>query len=174
MGVIQLRIILSMPQNFIHESFVVPIYLDTKYFHLQVLEDSLAKLDLEAVMSSQKRLQGIFGLGSEWPKRNMTLEENIESLKIHKQEFESREAFAYSVFNNNKTKCLGSVYIDPSQSQHYDCEVYLWVRDDSLGLDKELYCTVLKWLSNVWPFSQIAFPGRCISWLEWNEQLKVV
>lgn len=163
-----------MPQNFINESFVVPIYLNTEHFHLKVLEDSLAKLDLEAVMSSQIRLQGIFGLGSEWPKKNMTLEENIESLKIHKKEFESREAFAYSVFDHNKTKCLGSVYIDPSQSEHYDCEVYLWIRDDSFSLDKELYNAVLKWLSNDWPFSKIAFPGRCISWSEWGKQLKVV
>jgi len=162
-----------MPPNFIHESFVVPISLGTEHFHLRVLEDSLAKLDFEAVMSSQKRLQGIFGLGSQWPKINMSLEENVESLKVHKNEFESREAFAYSVFNQSKTKCLGSVYIDPSQSQHYDCEVYLWIRDDSLGLDKELYNVVLNWLSNDWPLSKVAFPGRCISWPEWSKQLKV-
>ncbi|NRD73081.1 hypothetical protein HQQ94_07475 [Shewanella sp. VB17] len=163
-----------MLPKFIHESFVAPISLDTEHFHLKVLEDSLATLDFEAVMSSQKRLQGIFGLGSEWPKINMSLEENIESLKIHKKEFESKEAFAYSVFNHNKTKCLGSVYIDPSQSPNYDCEVYLWVRDDSLALDEKLYNAVIKWLSNDWPFSKIAFPGRCISWLEWGKQLKVV
>ncbi|OUL55865.1 hypothetical protein [Pseudoalteromonas ulvae] len=163
-----------MPSNFIHESFIAPISLATDKFHLRVLEDSLAKLDFEAVMSSQKRLQGIFGLDSEWPKIDMSLEENVESLKIHRKEFVSRKAFAYSVFDHNKTKCLGSVYIDPSQSQHYDCEVYLWVRDDSLELDKELYYEVLKWLSNDWPFSKVAFPGRSISWSEWTEQLKVV
>ncbi|WP_182678330.1 hypothetical protein [Shewanella sp. SR44-3] len=60
----------------------------------------------------------------------------------------------------SNTKCLGSVYIDPSQSQDYDCEVYLWIRDDSLALDKTLYGAVLDWLSNDWPFSNIAFPGR--------------
>jgi len=163
-----------MAENFVHESFIAPLYLETKHFHLSVLEDSLAKADYEAVMSSKKRLQGIFGLGSEWPKQDMTLEENIESLKVHKKEFDSREAFAYSVFNHNQTKCLGSVYIDPSQSQHYDCEVYLWIRDDSLWLDKELCNVILKWLSNDWPFSKIAFPGRCISWLEWNEQVNIV
>jgi hypothetical protein len=125
-------------------------------------------------MSSQKRLQGIFGLGSEWPKSNLTLKENIASLKIHKREFESREAFAYSVFNKSKDKCLGSVYIDPSASPNYDCEVYLWVRDDSIELDKELYQTVLYWLSKTWHFSKVAFPGRCISWVEWDRELEVV
>ena len=163
-----------MPENFIPKSFVIPKFLDSDKFHFRVLDDSIAELDFEAVMSSQKRLQGIFGFGSEWPKSNMTLEENIESLKVHKQEFESGKAFAYSVFNNAKDKCLGSVYIDPSQSQNYDCEVYLWIRNDSLSLDNELYQIVLKWLSNEWPFSKIAFPGRCISWPEWNEELKTV
>lgn len=163
-----------MPNTFIPESFEVPKFFDTEYFHFRVLEDEIAKLDFEAVMSSQKILQGIFGPESEWPKSDMTLEENIESLKIHKQEFGSRKAFAYSVFNSSEDKCLGSVYIDPSKSPNYDCEVYLWVRGDSLGLDKDLYNVVLKWLSNDWPFSKIAFPGRSISWSEWRKQLKVV
>jgi hypothetical protein len=163
-----------MPKNFIPESFDIPTLLDTEKFHFRVLEESIAELDFEAVMSSQKRLQGIFGLGSQWPKSNMTLEENIASLKVHKQEFESREAFAYSVFNKAKDKCLGSVYIDPSQSQNYDCEVYLWIRNDSLNLDKELYHSVIKWLSNEWPLAKIAFPGRCISWSEWHKELNVI
>jgi hypothetical protein len=147
------------------------MYLDSEIFYLKVLEDSLAQCDFEAVMSSQERLQGIFGLGDKWPQKNMSLEDNIESLKIHKQEFESREAFAYSVFNKSQTKCLGSVYIDPSQSPNYECEVYFWIRDDHLALDQMLYDTVYQWLFNEWPFSKIAFPGRCISWLQWRKEL---
>lgn len=158
-----------MLNHFIPESFEVAKSFDTECFHFRVLEDEVAELDFEAVMSSQKRLQGVFGPGSDWPKSDMTLEENIESLKFHKQEFESRKAFAYSVFNKSKSKCLGSVYIDPSTSPNYSCEVYLWVRDDSVDLDKELYQTVLKWLSEMWPFSKVAFPGRCISWDDWHK-----
>ena len=165
---------MSFPPSFIDESFAVPLSLATENFHFTVLEDSLAILDFEAVMSSQKRLVGIFGLGSEWPKSTMSLAENIESLKVHKQEFDSREAFAYSVLNPNKTKCLGCVYIDPSRSQQYDCDVYLWIRDDNLALEKELYNTVHTWLSTEWPFSKIAFPGRCISWAEWQKVLTVL
>jgi hypothetical protein len=163
-----------MSSNFIDEAFVVPTSLDTEHFHFRILEDSIAALDFEAVMSSQKRLQGIFGLGSLWPKVTMTLAENIESLKMHQQEFRSRKAFAYSVFNNNKTKCLGSVYIDPSQSPDYDCDVYFWIRDDSVALENALYEVVLDWLSSDWPFLNIAFPGRSISWLEWNAGLTAV
>jgi len=138
-----------------------------------VLEGKIAELDFEAVMSSQKRLQGIFGSDSQWPKSDMTLEENIASLNVHKQEFESRQAFAYSVFNKPKTKCLGSVYIDPSDSPHYQCGVYLWVRDDSIELDNDLYQTVYKWLYVEWGFSKVAFPGRCILWKDWNKELSL-
>jgi len=163
-----------MPNPFIPETFEAPTLFESEYFHFRVLEDSVAELDFEAVMSSQKRLQGIFGPESDWPKIDMTLEENIKSLKIHKREFELREAFAYSVFTNSKDKCLGSVYIDPSQSHNYDCEVYLWVRDDSISLDETLYQTVSNWLQQDWPFAKVAFPGRCISWKDWANALKVI
>ncbi|RPA64413.1 hypothetical protein EGC86_03870 [Shewanella frigidimarina] len=163
-----------MSNFFIAETFEPPKNFDNEYFHFRVLEDEVAKLDFEAVISSQKRLYGIFGSDSEWPQSDMKLEENITSLKVHKHEFESRQAFAYSVFNQSKNKCLGSVYIDPSPSPNYQCVVYLWVRDDSIELDNELYRTVCKWLSKEWSFSKIAFPGRCILWKDWDTELSVV
>ncbi|MCG7551202.1 hypothetical protein [Pseudoalteromonas sp. Of7M-16] len=163
-----------MTNPFIPDTFDPPLYFDSADFYFVVLEEQVAKFDFDAVMSSQQRLQGIFGPGSQWPKSDMTLDENIESLQVHKKEFESRLAFAYSVFNESKDKCLGSVYIDPSQSPSYDCEVYLWIRDDSIDLDKVLYETVLIWLQEQWPFSRIAFPGRSISWACWASEIKSV
>jgi len=149
-----------MSKIFISETYQPPQSFDNEHFHFRVLEDEIAELDFEAVMSSQKRLQGIFGPSTDWPKSDMTLEENVASLKVHKQEFESRQAFAYSVFNPSKHKCLGSIYIDPSDSPNYQCVVYLWIRDDSIELDNELFQTVQKWLSDEWAFSRVAFPGR--------------
>ncbi len=96
-----------MLKPFIPESFEPPTTFEAQYFTFRVLEDSVAALDFETVMSSQNRLRGIFGSKSQWPKMNMTLEENIESLKVHKQQFEAREAFAYSIFNDSNKKCLG-------------------------------------------------------------------
>jgi len=162
-----------MTTLFISDIYNPPKNFDNEYFHFRVLEGKIAELDFEAVMSSQKRLQGIFGSDSQWPKSDMTLEENITSLNVHKQEFESRQAFAYSVFNKSKTKCLGSVYIDPSDSPNYQCIVYLWVRDDSIELDNDLYQTVYKWLYVEWGFSKVAFPGRCILWKDWNKELSL-
>ena len=65
-------------------------------------------------------------------------------------------------------------YIDPSQSPQYDCEVYLWIRDDTIALDALLYQTVLNWLQEEWPFSKVAFPGRVISWQLWAMALSTV
>lgn len=162
-----------MRNSFIPQDFEPPTNLDTDYFHLRILEDKIAELDFEAVMSSQKSLQGVFGPGSEWPTSQLTIEKNIEDLKVHKQEFESRTAFAYSVFNSSKEKCLGSVYIDPSQSPNYDCEVYFWIRDDSIALEEELYQAITTWLDTTWPFYKIVFPGRTITWEKWAKELKV-
>jgi hypothetical protein len=112
-----------MIKNFIPDHFEAPKGFETDEFYFRVLDDDIAELDFEAVMSSQIRLKGIFGPGSEWPKKNMTFEENVASLKIHKQEFKANVAFAYSIFNIARDKCLGCVYIDKSQSVNYDCEV---------------------------------------------------
>jgi hypothetical protein len=160
-----------MQKTFIPINFNPPTSFNCANFHFRVLEEKLAALDFEAVMSSQSRLQGIFGVNSQWPKHDMTLAENIKSLSIHKQEFESREAFAYSIFNCLEDKCLGSVYIDPSQSANYDCDVYLWIRNDNIALDAVLYKTVSHWLHDDWPFAKIAFPGRGISWQQWAIEL---
>ena len=84
------------------------------------------------------------------------------------------DEIAYSVFNKSKNKCLGSVYIDPSDSPHFQCVVHLWIRNDSIELDNELFQTVRKWLSEEWHFSNAAFPGRCISWEDWADELKFV
>lgn len=163
-----------MSKPFISETFDPPKTFENEYFHFRVLDDEIAELDYEAVMSSQKRLQGVFGSGFEWPKSDMTLEESTASLKVHKQEFESRQAFAYSVFNKSKSKCLGSVYIDPSDSENFQCVVHLWVRNDSIKFDNELFQTVRKWLCEEWHFSKVAFPGRCILWKDWDKELSVV
>ncbi|MEZ9198625.1 hypothetical protein [Shewanella sp. 10N.286.54.B9] len=162
---------LIVPALFIPQDFVVPKTFDCQYFHFRVLEDTISELDYEAVMSSHLRLQGMFGSQYMWPKSDMTLDENTESLRLHKQEFESHVAFAYSVFNSAKNRCLGSIYIDPSQLPQYDCVVYFWIRDDSLELESALHQAVLNWLQEQWPFSKIVFPGRSLSLASWEKEL---
>jgi hypothetical protein len=162
-----------MKITFVPKSFDVPTKVSLTPFQLTVLEESNAEVDYQAVMSSLKRLKSIFGPNTSWPSEKMSLEENIASLQTHHREFIDRDAFAYSVFDESRTHCLGSVYIDPSRSPHYDCEVYLWVREDNADLDAILHTSVLTWLTEHWPFDKIAFPGRSISWQDWVKECRI-
>lgn len=148
---------------FIPDSFVPPKKVSTSHFSFTVLDEQVAKVDHDLVMTNQPRLQGIFGPNSDWPKASMTLEENIASLAVHKEEFKSRVAFAYAVYIRDGGKYIGSVYIDPSQSSDFDCNVYLWVGVEDIALDNLLYQTVTHWLKTAWPFTKLAFPGRNVA-----------
>ena len=140
-------------------------------FKFVVLDENVAAQDYEAVMSSQKHLVGIFGPDSKWPSATMTFEENKASLIVHGAEFTSRQAFAYSIFNNKSDSCIGSIYIDPSRVEHYDCEIHYWLRQNELALEAKLHQAIKQWFEQEWPFKNIAFPGREISWHQWQEQL---
>lgn len=157
-----------MSTNFVPTDFNVPTsYIKDKYC-LEVLSAKFAELDFDAVSKSKKRLRNVFGESTEWPKEDITLEDNIRDLNRHEQEFLSREAFAYSILTPNIDKCLGCLYIEPSASEEYDCEVYLWVRESEIELDEKLYKDVKDWLKERWPFKNVIFPGREISWEEWK------
>ncbi len=101
-----------------------------------------------------------------------SLEENRRDLQIHAQEFKLRQAFAYTVLTLSKEKCIGCVYIEPSPVAEFDCEVYLWVRESEYALDHNLYTNIRNWLMSSWPFKNIAFPGREISWDKWKLYLE--
>ena len=51
-----------------------------------------------------------------------------------------------------------------------NAEATMWVRSDMLesDLDEELYKTVRSWIAKDWPFARTAYPGREMSWEEFN------
>ncbi|MFK8021532.1 MAG: hypothetical protein AB8B86_17350 [Pseudomonadales bacterium] len=155
---------------FIPQNFNIPQHLSNEQFQFEVLAPNLAKLDYEAVMSSKERLRHVFAENDEWPEESMSFEANKDDLVRHENEFKAREAFAYAVFNSQKNDYIGCVYIDPTQRSGYDCEVYLWVKDSALSLDKALFSSVDNWLKEAWPFKQPAYPGRIIAWCDWNQK----
>jgi hypothetical protein len=159
-----------MSKLFVPESLRVPDSLDTDHFHLEVLTPAVAEMDYEAVMSSRVRLRSVFDEETNWPDDTMSLSDNIKDLKRHHDEFLSRKAFAYTVLTPTKDKCIGCVYIDPCEVDEFDCEVFLWVTDDCLNLDNELYQNIRDWLTKCWPFKKIAFPGRDITWEKWKSR----
>ena len=159
-------------EPFVADDFVVPKTVEHKHFCLAVLAPAVVEIDYDAVMSSRTRLRTVFAESDDWPKDSMTLEDNLKDLQQHEHDFNTRQAFAYTVLSNSKTKsktkCIGCVYIDPCKLKEFDCEIYLWVRDDALELDQELYEFISNWTSTDWPFSKIAYPGREIPWQTWQ------
>lgn len=158
-----------MNKKFVPSDFIVPEKLETDKFRLRMLTVDDVEKDYEAVMSSREHLSDPSDDNS-WPRENMTLEENLQDLRRHQDEFLKRAAFAYTVMSIDESKCLGCVYIDPSKKELFDAEVYLWARASELknGLDELLYETVKNWIKERWPFNNAAYPGREISWSYWN------
>ena len=160
-----------MTKNFVPLVFKVPELFRTDEYLLEMLSPNVTKLDYDAVMSSRVRLRNVFGENTEWPKDDMSLKDNRNDLQRHEEEFRARIAFAYTVLTISRDKCIGCVYIEPTNVSEFDCEVYLWVRDSEISLDDHLYNNVRNWLSSSWPFKRIAFPGREITWSDWKSKL---
>ncbi|MBN1301742.1 MAG: hypothetical protein JW995_11055 [Melioribacteraceae bacterium] len=157
-----------MSHKFVPDDLKVPLSFIKDKYKLELLSPEVAELDYEAVVSSRERLRNVFGENTVWPADNLTLEDNIKDLERHFKEYEQRKAFTYTVLSISGDRCIGCVYIEPSFSPNYDCEVYLWVRDDELELDPALYMDIQEWIRQDWPFKNPVFPGREISWKEWK------
>ncbi len=155
--------------KFAPESATIPSGVETTGFKIRMLTINDVVKDYDAVMSSIERLTGVFGPNETWPE-GLTLEEDLVDLGWHQKEFELKNSFAYTVMNLDESRCLGCVYVDPSEKMNYDARVILWVRQSEAGsgLDEELFTTVKTWLSEKWWFSAVAFPGREITWHHWE------
>ncbi len=141
--------------------------LETERFRLRKLTIHDLELDYAAVISSIVHLQTVFQ--SHWP-QGLSLEQNLIDLGWHHKEYQRRTSFAYTVVRLDESQVLGCVYIYPSSKTGFDAEVYLWARESELagGLEHELEVRVRRWLAEQWPFQTVAFPGRAISWDQWN------
>ena len=153
-------------------SVTIPSGIETIDFRVRMLAIDVAIMDYDAVMSSAEHLKGVFGPNDSWP-AGLTLEKNRVDLARHQKEFEQRKSFAFTVMSPDESRCLGCVYIDPSEKLGYDATAVLWVRQSELqnGLDEKLYSTIKTWLSEDWWFSAVAFPGRELSWKQWASLL---
>ena len=85
-------------------------------------------------------LSSALDLGDTWPTATMSLDYNCADLVAHREEFERKLAFAYTVFSSDdKDLCVGCIYINPSQKIAFDAQIWLWVRNSHAHLDGELY-----------------------------------
>ena len=151
-----------MNKKLVPINFKIPKKLETDVFRLRMLTVKDVVLDYDAVMTSIDHLKGVFGKGSDWPSHKLTFEQDLIDLGWHQKEFQNRTSFAYTVMNLNEDKCLGCVYILPSDKKTYDADIFLWVRKSEFdkGLDKILFKNVKEWIKKEWPFMKVTYPGR--------------
>ena len=157
-------------KKFKPDSVTIPSGIETKDFRVRMLTVNDVVKDYDAVMSSIDHLKGVFGPSSTWPSSDLTLEQDLIDLGWHQKEFQIGSSFTYTVMSLDESRCFGCVYIYPSEKAGYDAMVRLWVRQSEIknGLEKKLFSAVKKWLSEEWWFTTIAFPGRQLSWQEWE------
>lgn len=154
--------------QFVPSNFVIPQELVASRFKLRMLSIDDVERDFEAVTSSATHVSQVWPT-SGWP-RGLTLRQNLVDLGWHEKEFQNRSSFTYTVVTPDDAKVLGCVYLYPTQKSGYDAEVFMWVRESEVanGLDADLFHAVHGWLDTDWPFDALAYPGRTISWDEWD------
>lgn len=146
------------------EGFTVPDRLDGAGFHLRMLSVHDTVKDFSAVVESEARLIGLMEPASTWP-RGLTIEDNLIDLAWHHREFTIGHSFAYTVMNDDESRCLGCCYINPSDRADYDAVVFYWARD--VVFEAELGGAFRKFINSSWPFKRVAYPGRDIPWSRW-------
>lgn len=164
-----------MIKKFVADNFIVPVKLETEKFRLRMLTIDDVEKDYEAVMSSREHIRSIVDEEDDddtWPEENMTIEEDLEDLHRHQDEFLQRIAFAYTVMSLDERICLGCVYINPSEKKDFDAEIYLWARSSEIeeGLEELLFEVVKGWIKEKWPFKNVAYPGLEIEWSKWRNE----
>ena len=100
-------------KKLIPPDFQIPEVLEADRFRLRMLKVTDVVKDYDAVMTSIDHLQGIFGVRSKWPSKDLTFEQDLIDLGWHHKEFQTRSSFAYTVMNPGESQCLGCVYIFP-------------------------------------------------------------
>ena len=155
-------------RQFVTAEFVVPRGLSTANFTLRMLSIDDVEKDFEAVTSSAERVSKVWP-DSGWP-AGLTLRQNLIDLGWHEKEFQNRTSFAYTMVSPDESQVLGCVYFYPTEKAEYDAEVFLWVRegDAATDLDKDLFDVVQRWVASDWPFENPVYPGRTISWEQWD------
>lgn len=147
-------------------------------FALEPLGPQHNERDHVAWMSSIEHIHATPGfsraqLGDDsWPVA-MTLDQNLDDLQRHADEFAAGQAYVFSVIDPSTDDVIGCVYIDPDTDLDTDTDddptadvpdatamVTSWVRVDRAELDEPLAAAVAAWLHRAGVFRSVRWPGR--------------
>ena len=164
------QIVFSQNKPFIPADFKIPEMFQNEHFRIRMLTVNDVVKDYDAVMTSIDHLQGVFGPNSKWPSKDLTFEQDLIDLGWHQKEFQRRSSFAYTVVKLDESDVVGCLYIYPTKKGDYNASITMWVRASEVdkGLDSILFDSVKKWISEKWSFKKVAYPGREISWEQWE------
>jgi hypothetical protein len=147
-------------------SFGPPRELRAAHFRLEPLGPQHNERDHPAWMSSIDHIHSTPGFtaadwaGDAWPFA-MSRDDNLADLVKHAEEFESGEAFAYTVLDPETDDVIGCAYVDPDDTGAADAMCRCWVRASHSNLDGPLYVALVRWFEGPqWPFTTVRFPGR--------------
>lgn len=142
------------------DDFDVPRALHSARFRLEPLGPQHNVADLNAWTTSVDHIRATPGFeGRSWPPGDgLPAEDNFADLVRHADEFDRRVAFAYTVLRPEDDDVIGCLYLDPGPRAR-SVEVRSWVRADEADLDPVLRREVRQWLTDVWPFDEVAYAG---------------
>ena len=149
-----------MADRFVPHDFTVPTSFEGDGFHLEPLGPQHNERDYEAWMSSIDHIRSTAGADKwdgEWPVP-MSLEQNLEDLVMHAEDFENRTGFTYSILDGDEV--IGCVYIYPSKRPGHDAEVTSWVRASRAEMDAPVWRHLSEWIERDWPFAAPYYAER--------------
>ncbi len=149
-----------MEEPFVPPGFAAPLALETEQFRLEPLGPQHNEPDYEAWSSSLEHIRATPGWEtSSWPD-GRGLDENLNDLRGHADDFENRKGFTYTVLDPSTGDVIGCVYIYPDKRGEHDADVHSWVRADRAELDAPLWRAVSDWLARDWPFERVGYAER--------------
>ena len=147
---------------FVPPEFQPPTELVTDRFRLEPLGPQHNEADHAAWTSSIDHVRSTPGFpdGNWPPPEGMSLGRNLEDLRRHARDFETRAGFTFTVLEPVTGDVIGCVYLYPSGAPDADVAVQSWVRVSHAGLDVPLADAVAAWLAAEWPWPRVHRPGR--------------
>jgi hypothetical protein len=148
--------------KFVPVGFDPPTSLATDQFRLEPLGPKHNQADHAAWMSSIDHIRSTPGYpDGNWPApHGMTLEENLNDLRRHADDFSRVAGFTFTVLDPSDNDVIGCVYLYPSAAEEWDVTVQSWMLADRSDLDTPLADAVARWLSTEWPWKRVDRCGR--------------
>lgn len=138
----------------------IPTGFETPRLRVRMLTVHDAVKDYDAVMTSRAQLRGVFP-GSDWPRDDLTLEQDLIDLAWHQKEFQIGSSYTYTVVAPDESRVLGCLYLFPPTRPGCEADLIAWVRTDerATGLETHLWAHLGDWLRDAWGFARLHRPG---------------